>query len=69
MARTPFLFNNHFCMQGWGRRGLESEYFFCQKFMKNKETTAGHYNLLPNQGHAVSIVMKLYKKFTGPESV
>ena len=28
--------------------------------MKNKETPASHYNLLPNQGHAVSIAMKLY---------
>ena len=37
--------------------------------MKNKETTARHYNLLPNQGHAVRIEMKLYKKFTGLESV
>ena len=47
-------------MQGCGRGGLLG-YFFCQKFMKNKETTAGHYNLLPNQGHAVRIAMKLYK--------
>ena len=29
--------------------------------MKNKETTAMHYNLLPNQGHAVRIAMKLIK--------
>ena len=37
--------------------------------MKNKKTTAWHYNLLPNQGHAVRVAMNLYKKITGPESV
>ena len=31
-----------------------------KKFMKNRETTARHYNLLPNQGYAVRIAMKLY---------
>ena len=37
--------------------------------MKNKEMTARHYNLMPDQGHVVRIQMKLYKKSTGPESV
>ena len=40
-----------------------------KKFVKNKEMTARHYNLLPNQGHAVQISMKLYKKFTEPKIV
>ena len=35
-------------------------FFSAKKFMKNKETTARHHNLLPNQGHAVRIAMKLY---------
>ena len=28
--------------------------------MKNKETTAKHYSLLPNQEHVVHTAMKLY---------
>ena len=63
MARTPFSF------QGWGRMGWRVYIFSAKKFMKNKKTTARHCNLLPNQGHVVRIVMKLYKKLTGPESV
>ena len=44
--------------------------FFARNFMKNKEeTTARHYNLLSNQRHAVSIAMKLYDTFTGPDGV
>ena len=44
--------------------------FFARNFMKNKEeTTARHYNLLSNQRHAVSIAMKLYDSFTGPDGV
>ena len=40
-----------------------------KKFAKNCKAFVRHYNLLPNQGHAVQISMKLYKKFTEPESV
>ena len=43
--------------------------FSAKKIMKNKETTARHYNLLPNQGDVVRITMKLYEKFTGPKNV
>ena len=44
--------------------------FFARHFMKNKEeTTSRHYNLLSNQRHAVSIAMKLYDTFTGPDGV
>ena len=44
--------------------------FFVRNSMKSKEeTTARHYNLLSNQRHAVSIPMKLYVNFTGPDGV
>ena len=44
--------------------------FFARHFMKSKEeTTSWHYNLLSNQRHAVSIAMKLYDTFTGPDGV
>ena len=44
--------------------------FFERNFMKNKEETTGrHYSLLSNQRHAVSIAMKLYDTFTGPDGV
>ena len=44
--------------------------FFARHFMKNKEeTTSRHYNLLSNQRHAVSIAMKHYDTFTGPDGV
>ena len=62
MTRTPFLFNN----QGWTG---ELIFFSVKKFIRNKETAASHYNLLPNQGHAIRIAMKLYKKFRGPKNV
>ena len=44
--------------------------FFARNFMKNKEETTGrHYTLLSNQRHTVSIAMKLYDTFTGPDGV
>ena len=62
MTRAQFSFNN----QGWTG---ELIFFTVKKFIKNTETTARHYNLLPNQGHAIRIAMKLYKKLTGPKNV
>ena len=48
-------------MQGCSRVGLLGvNIFSAKKLQKNKETTARHYNLLPNQGHAVRIAMKLH---------
>ena len=62
MTTTLFSFNN----QGWTG---ELIFFPAKQFRKNKEMKARHYNLLPSQGHAVRIAMKLYKKFTRPKNV
>ena len=42
--------------------------FFAKHFMMNREsTTLGHYNLLSNRRHAISIAMNLYSSFSGVE--